>query len=78
MKNNEADFNSRHTEPIRHTEMGNSVVETEFELKEPKDRFEKDIMAVVRELLPEAVTLQDLQQQHKNGLRTVRTEKRNS
>ena len=63
MENNEADFNSRHPEPTCDTEKGNNVVETEFELKEPKEGFEKDIMAVVRESVPEAVTVQELQQQ---------------
>ena len=59
-ENNEADYNSRHPEPLARQEGRTNSKQAEFELRETEGEFEKDIMAIVKLSVPEAVTWQDL------------------
>ena len=59
-ENNEADYNSRHPEPLAAQQRHPSSKQAEFELRETKGEFEKDIMAIVNWSVPEAVTWQEL------------------
>lgn len=58
--NNEADYNSRHPEPLAAQQDYPSSKQAEFELRETEDEFEKDIMTIVNLSVPEAVTWQEL------------------
>ena len=57
--NNEADYNSRHPEPLARQEGRTSSKQAEFEMRETEGRFKKD-MAIVKLSVLEAVTWQDL------------------
>ena len=59
-ENNEADYNSRHPEPLAAQQDHPSSKQAEFELRETEGEFEKDIMAIVNSSVPEAVTWQEL------------------
>ena len=59
-ENNEADYHSRHPESLAMQESQASKSQAEFELKETVEEFEKDIMAIVKSSVPEAVTWQEL------------------
>ena len=59
-ENNEADYPSRHPEPLATQKNQASKKQAEFELRETVEEFEKDIMAVVKSSVPEAVTWQEL------------------
>ena len=52
---NEADYNSRHPEPLT-TEDAGAAHQTEFATHEDEELFEKDIRAVVQAVLPDAVS----------------------
>ena len=58
-ENNEADYHSRHPEPLTKQKNPSSKKQAEFELKETVVEFEKDIMAIVKSSVPEAVTWQE-------------------
>ena len=55
-ENNEADYHSRHPEQLAMQKSQASKNQAEFELREPVEEFEKDIMAIVKSSVPEAVT----------------------
>ena len=59
-ENNEGDYHSRHSEPLAMQESQASKNQAEFELREMVEEFEKDIMAIVKSSVPEAVTWQEL------------------
>ena len=59
-ENNEADYNSRHPEPLALQEGHASSKQAEFELRETEGEFEKDNMAIVKLSPSEAVTWQEL------------------
>ena len=59
-ENNEAGYNSRHPEPLAVQKGHPSSKQAEFELRETEGEFEKDIMAIVKSSVPEAVTWQEL------------------
>ncbi|KAK2566494.1 hypothetical protein P5673_009104 [Acropora cervicornis] len=59
-ENNEADYNSRHPEPLAAQPDHPSSRQAEFELRETEGEFEKDIRAIVNSSVPEAVTWQEL------------------
>ena len=59
-ENNEADYNSRHPEPLAAQQDHPRSKQAEFELRETEGEFEKDIMAIVNSSVPEAVTWQEL------------------
>ena len=60
VENNEADYHSRHLEPLAMQKSQASKNQAEFEPKETVEKFEKDIMAIVKSSVPEAVTWQEL------------------
>ena len=47
-ENNEADYNSRHPEPLARQEGRTSSKQADFELRETEGEFGKDIMAIVK------------------------------
>ena len=57
---NEADYHSWHPEPLARQRSQDGKSPAEFELRETVEEFEKDIMAVVKSSVPEAVTWQEL------------------
>ena len=59
-ENNEADYHSQHPEPLAMQKNQASKTQAEFELRETLKEFEKDIMAIVKSSVPEAVTWQEL------------------
>ena len=59
-ENNEADYQSRHPEPLAKQKSQACKSQAEFELRETVEEFEKDIMAIVESSVPEAVTWQEL------------------
>ena len=59
-ENNEADYHSRHPEPLARQKSQGGKSPAEFELRETVEEFEKDIMAIVKSSVPEAVTWQEL------------------
>ena len=59
-ENNEADYHSRHPEPLAMQKSQTSKSLAEFELRETVEEFEKDIMAIVKSSLPGAVTWLEL------------------
>ena len=59
-ENNEADYHSRHPEPLARQKSQDGKSPAEFELRETVEEFEKDIMAIVKSSVPEAVTWQEL------------------
>ena len=59
-ENNQADYTSRHPEPLARQERHASSRQAEFKLRETEGEFEKDIMTTVISSLPEAVTWQEL------------------
>ena len=59
-ENNEADYHSRHPEPLAMQKSQACKSQAEFELRETVEEFEKDIMAIVKSSVPEAVTWQEL------------------
>ena len=56
---NEANCNSRHSEPLT-TFDSRTVQQTEFTVREEEELFEKDIRAVVQATLPDAVSWDEL------------------
>ena len=58
-ENNEADYNYRHPEPLAAQQGHPSSKKAEFELRETKGEFEKDVMAIVNSYIQE-VTWQEL------------------
>ena len=56
---NEADYNSRHPEPLTTKDAG-AAHQTEFATREDEELFEKDIRAVVQAALPDAVSWDEL------------------
>ena len=59
-ENNEADHHSRHPEPLARQKSQDGKSPAEFELMETVEEFEKDIMAIVKSSVPEAVNWQEL------------------
>ena len=59
-ENNEADYHSWHPEPLAAKKSHTCKSQAEFELRETVEEFEKDIMAIVKSSVPEAVTWQEL------------------
>ena len=59
-ENNEADYNSRHPEPLAAQPDHPSSRQAEFELRETEGEFEKDIRVIVNSSVPKAVTWQEL------------------
>ena len=59
-ENNEADYYSRHPEPLAAQESQASKKQAEFELRETVKEFQKDIMAIVKSSVPEVVTWHEL------------------
>ena len=59
-ENNEADYHSRHPEPLAKQKSQTCKSQAEFELREKVEEFETYIMAVVKSSVPEAVTWQEL------------------
>ena len=59
-ENNKADYHSQHAErfPMQKSQACKS--QAEFEVRETLEEFEKDIMAIVKSSVPEAVTWQEL------------------
>jgi len=55
-ENNKADYHSRHPEPLAMQKSQASKTQAEFELRETVEEFEKDIVAIVKSSVPEAVT----------------------
>ena len=55
-ENNEVDYHSRHSEPLAMKKSQTCKSQAEFELRETVKEFEKDIMAIVKSSVPEAVT----------------------
>ena len=47
-ENNEADYHSRHPEPLAMQKSQTCKSQAEFELRERVDEFEKDVMAIVK------------------------------
>ena len=58
-ENNEADYNSRHPEPLARKEGRASSKQAEFELRETEGEFEKDIIVIVKLSVPKAVAWED-------------------
>ena len=58
-ENNEVDYHSRHSEPLAMQKSKTCKSQAEFELRETVEEFEKDIMAIVKSSVPEAVTWQE-------------------
>ena len=56
VENKKADYHSRHPEPLAMQKSQASKNQAEFELRETVEEFEKDIMAIVKYSVPEAVT----------------------
>ena len=59
-KNNDADYHSRHPEPLAMQKSHDSKNQAEFELRETVEKIEKDTMTIVKSSVPEAVTWQEL------------------
>jgi len=59
-ENNEADYHSWRPEPLATQRSQASKNQAEFELRETVEEFEKDVMAIVKSSVPEAVTWQEL------------------
>ena len=59
-ENNEAGYHSRHPEPLAMQKSQTCESQAEFELRETVEEFEKDIMAIMKSSMPEAVTWQEL------------------
>ena len=55
-ENSEADYHSRQPEPLAMQKSQTCKSQAEFELRETVEEFEKDIMAIVKSSVPEAVT----------------------
>lgn len=60
LENNEADYNSRHPEPLVVPKSHGNRNQAEFELRETEGVFEKDIMSIVQSSVPEAVAWREL------------------
>ena len=60
LDNSEADYDSRHSESLGTQESQASKNQAEFDLRETVEEFNKDIMAIVKSSVPEAITWQEL------------------
>ena len=59
-ENNEANYHSLHPGPLATQKSQASKTQAEFELRETVEEFKKDIIAIVKSSVPEAVTWQEL------------------
>ena len=60
LENNEADYRSRHPEPLALQKSRTCKSQAEFDLRQTVEEFKKYIMAVVKSSVPDAVTWQEL------------------